>query len=130
MHIAKLIFNLTELGFLSSKSQIPIFSVNFITLRYCSSATKNWPQAKIYNFAVKNSNIFIKWIIHKIKDYFLYTNLKHRKIMYFTNFIFKCYFFFHVALNQIFKNGAILINRGSFFQGKDSLQLDRFEFLR
>ena len=30
----------------------------------------------------------------------------------------KC--FFHIASYQIFKNGAILINHGPFFQGKDS----------
>ena len=48
--------------------------------------------------------------------------------MYLTNFIFK--FFFHIASYLIFKNGAFLINNGSFFQRKDSLQLDRFQFLK
>ena len=52
-----------------------------------------------------------------------------RKTMYSTNFIFKCSFF-HIAFYQIFKNWAILINHGSFFKGKDSLQLDHFEFLK
>ena len=37
--------------------------------------------------------------------------------------------FFHIASYQIFKNGVILINHRSIFQGKDSLQLDRFQFL-
>ena len=45
--------------------------------------------------------------------------------MYLTNFILNCTFF-HTAFYQIFKSGATLINRGSFFQGKDSLQVDRF----
>ena len=49
--------------------------------------------------------------------------------MYATNFIFNCTFF-HISFYQIFKNGAILINRRSFFQGKDSLQLDRFQFFK
>ena len=48
--------------------------------------------------------------------------------MYLTNFI--QVLFFHIAFNQIFKNGAILINHGSFIQGKDSLQLDHFQFLK
>ena len=38
-------------------------------------------------------------------------------------------YFFHIASYQIFKNGAILINHESFFQGKNFLQLDRFQFL-
>ena len=33
-----------------------------------------------------------------------------------------------MAFYQMFKNGAILINHGSFFQEKDSLRLDRFQF--
>ena len=49
--------------------------------------------------------------------------------MYLTNFIFKC-FFFHIASYQIFENGVILIIHGSFVQGKDSLQLDRFQLLK
>ena len=49
--------------------------------------------------------------------------------MYLTNFICKC-FFFHIASYQIFKNGAILINHGLFFQVKDSLQLNRTQFLK
>ena len=53
--------------------------------------------------------------------------MENRKIMYLTNFILNCTYF-HNAFYQIFKNCTILINRGSFFQGKDSLQLDRFQF--
>ena len=49
--------------------------------------------------------------------------------MYLTNFIFNCCFF-HDAFYKIFKNNAILINHVSFFQGKDSLQLDGFQFLK
>ena len=43
-------------------------------------------------------------------------------------FIFKC--FFLIAFYQISENGAILINHGSFFQGKVSLQHERFQFLK
>ena len=50
-------------------------------------------------------------------------------MMYLTNFIFK-FFFFHIASYKNLKNGTILINRGSFFQGKDSLKLNRFQFLK
>ena len=35
-----------------------------------------------------------------------------------------------IAWNQIFKNDAILINDGSFFWEKHSLQHDRFLFLK
>ena len=49
--------------------------------------------------------------------------------MYLTNFILNCTFL-HIAFYQILKNGPILINRGSFFQGKESLQFYRFEFLK
>ena len=43
------------------------------------------------------------------------------------NFIFAQTYFL-IASSQIFKNDAILINLGSF--EKDSLQLDRFQFLK
>ena len=39
-------------------------------------------------------------------------------------------YFLIIALYQFFKNDAILINHGSFFQEKDSLQLNRFQFLK
>ena len=45
------------------------------------------------------------------------------------NFIFAQTFFL-VASIQMFKNNAILINHGSFFQVKDFLQFDRFQFLK
>ena len=38
--------------------------------------------------------------------------------------------FYHIASYQIFENGTILISNGSFFQVKDSLQLDHFKFLK
>ena len=38
--------------------------------------------------------------------------------------------FFHIASYQIFKNRVILINHLSFFQRKDSLQLDPFQFMK
>ena len=44
--------------------------------------------------------------------------------MYLTNFIF-ARTFFHIAPYQILKNDAVLMNHGSFFQEKISLQLDR-----
>ena len=55
--------------------------------------------------------------------------MKHKKIILLINFIFAQTYFF-IALSQIFKNDAILINRSSFFREKDSIQLDRFQFLK
>ena len=52
-----------------------------------------------------------------------------RKIMLLINFIFDLTFFL-IASSQIFKNDAILINHGSFYQEKDSLQIDRFQCLK
>ena len=49
--------------------------------------------------------------------------------MYLTNYIFS-YTFFHIASYQIFKNSAILINYGSFFQKKNFIQLNCFQFLK
>ena len=37
--------------------------------------------------------------------------------------------FFLIALYQILKSDVILINQGSFFQEKDSLRLNRSQFL-
>ena len=48
--------------------------------------------------------------------------------MHLTNFIYTRTFFL-IASYQICKNYVILINHGSFFQEKESLQLDRFQFL-
>ena len=84
------------------------------------------PQAKIHTFTIKNSNIIIKGSFEK-DIIFQEKNLKHRKIMYLTNFIFARTFFL-IAPYQIFKNDVILINHGSFLQGKDFLQLERFQF--
>ena len=39
-------------------------------------------------------------------------------------------YFLIIALYQFFKNDAILINHASFFQEKDSLQLNRFQLLK
>ena len=55
--------------------------------------------------------------------------LKHKKIIFLINFIFAQTYFL-IALSQIFKNDAILENHGSFLEEKDSLQLDRFQFLK
>ena len=46
--------------------------------------------------------------------------------MHLTNFIFTRTFFL-IASYQILKNDVILINHGSFFQEKDSLELNRFQ---
>ena len=48
--------------------------------------------------------------------------------MHLTNFIFTRTFFL-IASYQIFKNDIILINQESFFQGKESSQLYRSQFL-
>ena len=45
------------------------------------------------------------------------------------NFVFDQTYFL-IASSQIFKNDAILINHGSFFLEKDSLQLERFLFVK
>ena len=45
------------------------------------------------------------------------------------NFIFARTFFL-IASNQILKNNAILIIHGQIFQRKDSVQFDRFQFLK
>ena len=55
--------------------------------------------------------------------------MKHKKIILLINFIYAQTYFL-VASSKIFKNDAILINHGSFFWGKDSLQLDHFQFLK
>ena len=55
--------------------------------------------------------------------------IKTKKIMLLKNFIFAQTYFL-IASSQIFKNDAILINQDLFFQKKDSLQLDRFRFLK
>ena len=56
-------------------------------------------------------------------------NLKHKKIILLINFIFAQTYFL-IASSQFLKNDAILINHSSFFQEKDSLQLNRFQFLK
>ena len=73
--------------------------------------------------------LLLKESFKREKIIFGKNHLKHRNVMYLTNFIFNCTFF-HIVFCQIFKNRAILINRGSFFQGKNSLQIDRFQFLK
>ena len=47
--------------------------------------------------------------------------------MHLTNFIFTRTFSL-IASYQIFRNDVILMNHGSFFQEKDSLQINRFQF--
>ena len=73
------------------------------------------PQAKIDNFAFKNSSIIIEGIIWKRKDYFSWKKFETQK----DNFINKFYFcpnlFSYIASSQIFKNDTILKNHGSFF---------------
>ena len=68
------------------------------------------------------------WRDHLKKEIiFQETNLKHKKIMHLTNFIFTRTFFL-IASYQILKNDVILINHESFFQEKDFPQLNRFQF--
>ena len=55
--------------------------------------------------------------------------MKHKKIILLINSIF-AQTYFHIASSQIVKNDAILINHGLLFQEKDSLQHDRFQFLK
>ena len=62
------------------------------------------------------------------KSFFQNKKLKHKKIMHLTNFIFTQTFFL-IASYQISKNDVILMNHGSFFQEKDSLQLKPFQFV-
>ena len=87
------------------------------------------PQAKIDNFAFKNSNTIIEGLFRKREDYFKEKNLQHRKIILLINFIFDPTFF-HIAAYQILKNYAILINHEPFFHWKDFPQLYRFWFLK
>ena len=55
--------------------------------------------------------------------------MKYRKIILLINFIFAQTYFL-IASSQILKNYAILINHGSFFLEKDSLQHDCFLFFK
>ena len=80
------------------------------------------PQAKIDNFAFKNSNIIIEGLFWIEKINFHEKNLKFRKIILLIRFIFAPTFFL-IASYQILKNYATLINYKSLFQEKDSLQL-------
>ena len=76
------------------------------------SFTKIRPQAKIDNYAFKNSRIIIEGLIWERKDYFHEKNLKKKKLL--INFIYAQTYFL-VASSQSLKNDAILINYGSFF---------------
>ena len=89
------------------------------------SSTKIITQAKIDNFAFKNSNIIIEGYSEREKVILHEKNLKHKKIILLINFIFDPTFFL-IAFYQILKNYAILINHESFFQRKDFPQLHRF----
>ena len=67
------------------------------------------------------------WKLDIKQKYLHEKNLKNKKIILLINFIFAPTFFL-IASYQIWKNYAILVNHGSFFQEKDSLQLNRFHF--
>ena len=85
------------------------------------------PQAKIDNYAFKNSNIIIEGLFWKRNDYFTRKKFKTQK----NNFINKFYFwpnFFLITSYQILKNYAILINYKSLFEEKDPLQHKHFQF--
>ena len=76
------------------------------------------PQAKVDNFALKNSNIIVEALFWKRKDYFTRKKFEIQK----NNFINEPTFF-PIASCQILKNYAILTNHESFFQRKDFPQL-------
>ena len=74
--------------------------LNFILYKICdvakslqvtskgSSFTKIRPQAKIDNFAFKNSNIIIEWLIWKQKDYFSWKKFETQKNYFINKFYF------------------------------------------
>ena len=55
--------------------------------------------------------------------------MSNQKMILLINFIFVPTFF-PIASSQIFENDAILIYLGSFFQAKDSFQLNSFQFMK
>ena len=62
------------------------------------TSTKIRSQAKIDNFAFKNSNTIIEGLFWKRKDYFTLKNVKHKKIILLINFIFDPTFFSYCFL--------------------------------
>ena len=72
--------------------------------------------------------LLLKGQFEREKIIFHEKNLKHSKIILFINFIFASTLFL-IAFHQILKNYAIPINHESLYQGKDSLQPNRFQFL-
>ena len=91
-----------------------------------SWATKIKPQAKLDNFAFKNSKIIIEGLFWNQKDYFPWKKFETQK----NNFINKFYFCPKFCYRFIpnFKKYAILINNELFFQKKHSPELHRFQF--
>ena len=79
-----------------------------------SSSTKIIPQAKIDNFAFKNSNIIGEGTIWKRKDYFSWKKFEMQKNNVYNKFYF-CRTFSLIASYQILQNYAILINHESLF---------------
>ena len=78
-------------------------------------------------FFYRQAILLLKSYFGREKINFHEKNLKYRKIIILTNFIFTPTFFL-IASYQIFKNYAILINYKSLFQEKNSLQLYHFQF--
>ena len=72
-------------------------------------------EKKDENDTLRGSDTFKKIVFYGI-------NLKCKKITHLPNFL--------IASSQIFKNDVILINHGSFFQEKDSLQFERCQFFK
>ena len=73
--------------------------------------------------------LLLKGSFEREKIIFHEKNLKHEKIILLINFILVQTHLL-IASRKIFKNDAILINHGSFFSEKDSLQHDHFLFLK
>ena len=73
--------------------------------------------------------LLLKGYFGREKIIFHEKSLKQKKIILLKKFIFAPIFFL-IASYQILKHYAILIHYESLFQGKDSLQLNCFQFLK
>ena len=69
-------------------------------------------------FPLLHNVLFIEGTIQGGKDYFQLKNSKQKN-----NVFNKLYIYLYIASHSIFKSGTILINDGSIFWEKDSLQI-------
>ena len=84
----------------------------------------------LMNHFIRNKILFYFWRVNlKEKRLFFKKKILNKKIMHLKFFIFIRTFFL-IASYQIQKNDVILINHESFYQEKDSLQLNCFQFLK